>query len=1234
MPLSLEQNAALAALGLKKGDPLHTLATILIEAPSSPQNEKWKAKSQWDDAVDTFLRTLRLPKRSDGMTPLKLFIHVFRFIKNPVDLFQAIRTKATNPKKPIDIGLYDSEILSLTIDNLYASQIRLSDVYFLRALMTPSQRQSSEEHISKLSQPITDISEIEWRTLLQKICICTSPGFNTRTRWSGEDILDLLLNCKPLVYLNGPLAIKMQVRDHQPTTLCELACAYHSAALKSFIPRTNLENRLKAFKLALHEPLTKSMIEILLEGFKGVTEGASLLDHLSKSNGFTPDLLEYDGFTKLVQNVLDSGYVCNPSLMTTLLSCQDVALQETAKFLEHLQTQKPSIQTLLETLRVLEHGTDSSLILNARDTCGNTLFYTIFDTLMQADASYFDRLVHLIFIKNINPSLNNSSGKTIYSSSYLSDAQKKCIQVAQTLRNAKNIIKDLTSDQYSDLEKAQFNSSLTKMRIDAMLLLEQLPQETTKWMSLFHFEILKLHCFFNGVWDLLPQAFPFAENIYALMEIKEKQNFRYAFDLTLSYIKINNNRCAPLGKILNNVLDILLKNLKQCPETLDLTEKYFTLQKIQNPYKVAFQLPQPECFQIVDSLLTAGLSPDVLNVDTVGNSLLNLIMGSNQPSTISLMLEKLNLCPRSLALPNKQGNTPLHTAFMSNTTTRCTTKLMTALMDQKQNLDTLNQQHYTPFYLAIQANRLQEARMLLSRAKVSVQHHHTGADSLEIMPLNLWALSCMAFTQRPHATTEEEKKELKEQIKRSLEFFKLLLEHGCHFDNDSHLSLDGLKILCSSLWHQEELQNPFNNFCKNRDKLHRAWKTIGNIAVGKSESYNSVYSLIGLNLSNTRRLSDDKTMFEIILALKTKLKETADATQDNSQPFQKRMSYLNKILLSLIAGGADVQGSDSNNYKVCSHISQQCIRFCKDLQQTKTRMDCKLEESEDIQSKREASWRESAKQIFDQLTILEHPDYTSFKAFVYYQIASALFWVDKETKTPYISQVTLMFIRDSIQKSVVLLEQFEHEENANLSKQIIKLNADIARHLPVDSVGRMKDILITLIQPSQERKLRLEHCDQWAEIDTLLSTYADGSWNPSDTTSYSLHAAILDAFQRGGKKIQILKQKIQELVIDDETLDGPIEALECRAEALRKENQESRTENEAQAERITALEKQLLEKEKSLPTDTGSIPPPPVLMHVRKRVPMEDIDPIQSEKRKSESEEDVGRAQTDKRQKH
>lgn len=1210
MALSNEEKAALAALGLKEDDELYKLAMLLLATPQSPKHERGKAKVAWYAAVDAFLSALTSPKRSDGMTPLYIFIYMIHYITNPDDLLKVIRAKAIRT----DIGQYDQATLLLSINNA----IRL-DVF--TQLMSPPKGQTSRAYIRQLFTPFAHMPENEWLILLEKICT------NGHSLWDSSEIFEALLYCKPHTQLNNSLT------QNFFSTLCEMAVFHNNIiALKYFIPRTNVENRWQALRLSIKRGNALAL-KILLERDddlikKYAMDGHLLLeDYLSKSSSVNPEL---------VKILLNAGCLFTPSIIAFLFTSQDKTLQNTAKFF----AQKPSAKMLSETLYTLEHEKDFSLIFNARDRHGNTLFQTLFDTLIPEDVSYFDRLLHLIFKNNINTFSSNCEGLSIYTHPALSDVQKKCIQIAQNIRKAKEIFRELTVSSVNsslryflpgpllECEVEELTTSLWKMRSDIGGRLMSLPQDITRWINHFHFETLMLHLFsLDNKWQLTPEAPAYAEAICALMKGKAEQHLWKAFNDTLSYTHINkdlfsnnethfpnvpcahNKECPQLGEILEGILNILLKNLPQQPKTIAFTEEDFAKCNIQNPYKVAFGLNRMD---MIEKLSQARLSPDVLNIDTNGNSLLNVMVTSDSRAFQFLRDISLGKCSISLALPNNNGNTPLHTACIAHLSNVFINNLLIpALITQNQNIDTLNNEHYSPLYLAIRANNLLVARTLLQSGKVSV-HWPLGSDQVSVQyrrsgskiitAFNLWAMHCTSFQALYNTTTEPDKINLKYNIKNSLGFAKLLLERGCHLDGHFaplsipiYSKLMKFKDSYAPLWGQEE-QNPFIDFFENIDAIESAWLTITKIEKsGMNESYASIFDLAGLNLSNTRRTTDNNTMFEAILGLKIKLKTSGDATQGTSHEFHKRMSYLNKILASLIAVDANIQGTDDDNHKVMSEIvkkikslgvdinqaKSEIVKKIKDLlidrQQGKDAMTLKKkkEDLEAFTNAAEASWRELAQQILNPLMGLEHKDYTHFKASIYFHLAKMLFWTNQETNSLQISGTTLKFSWEIIQQTVTLSEQFEDEDNdLTLRTKIITLNANISRCVSTNPYIKMQSLLMTVIPQSEERTLRQEDPKQWAEVTSLLSSYADGQMNPS--LNASLCTLIPDALQRGDKKIDVLNKMLE-------------------VEALKKEKQALQLQKEAFHRRMEALEKQLESQEKQEDVD-------PTLMGKRQKI--------------------------------
>lgn len=531
-------------------------------------------------------------------------------------------------------------------------------------------------------------------------------------------------------------------------------------------------------------------------------------------------------------------------------------------------------------------------------------------------------------------------------------------------------------------------------------------------------------------------------------------------------------------------------------------------------------------FSIVDVLLQMNTPIDFLSIDSGENSLLNAIIQSRCVSSIGLITNKLEQCPLSLTHPNQYGNTPLHNAFLNNASQNTVLELINVLNVRKLNLNTLNQKNLSPLYLAISKNRLVEATKLLENENVSVSHQYTDSQGKQMSALHLWVEHCTTFKPLSSLTTEKEIIELKQQLEKTTHFALQLLMRGCHYD------VQILGCMCLKLYDFRVLwiggvASEYVECFTTMHQLDAAWKQIEHIENCKVP-YSDFRSFLRRGFINTRRVLDNKTMFDIILTRKI-------YTQNNLQVLQSKclnpcpeslterekkqlsdaplnMVYYNTFLLLLILHGATIGESTDTEHLHCVAISKK-INSLK-AQKPMVTEACCIEQGEEICTGLEA---------------LNHTDYGTFKALCYYEMAECLFALDKERNIPQITTRTLRFIQNLMQKAMMLADTFE-SGCILFSKQIRDFNFKISPYLPdTDPYQKMSDCLRVFIQPEEERKLKKERRDVCSQIDMLLSNHGHDSLDLSEDPQPPLCIAIPAALKRGNEKIETLRGELQSL---------------------------------------------------------------------------------------------------------
>lgn len=680
-----------------------------------------------------------------------------------------------------------------------------------------------------------------------------------------------------------------------------------------------------------------------------------------------------------------------------------------------------------------------------------------------------------------------------------------------------------------------------------------IPLLSTSMPSDIYFRVLGLYlCCVKNVWYLMPESLPYVQQLQVFLNSQRGNYFWHAFKTTIWFIiysqkedlwfktlsanknhhddELPNKECVELRETLNDCLKTLLQSLEvHCP-FLDL-EKY-------NPYEQAFRfLLEPNLSEVIRALLIR-FTPDVLIVDKSKNSLLNKVIEWNEPKILDLILDKLEQCSLSLAHPNEKGNTPLHTAFLNGASLKTVSKLIEALKTQKEGMDTLNQEGFSPLYLAIRANRIPEALLLLASGKVSVTHQYTDRWGGKETAFSLWIKNCINLSNSI------------EKNMRSLHFAIQLLERGSHYieqykNQYKQFSTNSLAQTQNDL---------YSSFSSKLNSLDAAWKSINSIIVGRQPTCFEFYTQIEASFSNTARLPDNKTMFEIIF----EYKRAYDSTQNAAQHVQDRISFLTKILSLLIINGANIKGNQDENLKLCAKIAQEMITLKNDhelfLSQVKNQPMPEDKEAREafmqVITDEETSCRERGKQICELLETLQHKDYLLFKALIYYNIVKCLFQLDKKANKLQIFNATLLFCHERTERAIALTKQFETED-FGFKPMIENLYEAIILYIPQNPHERMKQLLKELIPPEAEQKFAKEKIE---ELYTRLSACGDGALE-LDTTPCPVYQKLANTFERMDKEIETLKEE---------------------NETLKKARQNSDAEKELLKKRIASFETQLI----------------------------------------------------------
>jgi len=914
---------------------------------------------------------------------------------------------------------------------------------------------------------------------------------------------------------------------------------------------------------------------------------------------------------------------------------------------------------------------------NARYENGNTVFYILFDTLMQANPQNFNKLLghflgHPLKTNTINLSLKNKDGQTIHSLPYLNADQINCLHIAEQIQQAQKLYIELNPIQDQDesegegeenllsiKEKEELTVSLRNKMHTISVALEKLPRDNES-MLLLYFNILILHTTqTNNIVELSKTAIPWIKGIEQTINSKKGLDLWNTLNDIILYVLPTDDIhfSDQLQSLYMNMVTKLLINSKQ-PETLQFTQEQWITHQIVNPYKAACDHQSKYTLPIIHLLMQHDVSPDVI-INTNDNSLLHALFSFTKnmqteewTSIMNLLMDKLDQCPTTLALPNATGNTPLHLAILTKIRTPYIDSLINAMVRNKCSIDTLNHAGMSPFYLAIKPSTLSVAHALLQRENISVllkpiqqiKSPNTTPGSLPSISFIssaflLWNQQCTNLRVLRPTLTEQQKTTLRYAICASLNFAITLLQKGCHYftkkdarDKINLISIRNHINQCGNasaiLWDKENV-DPFIEFNKKLDNLSTGWHMVEHIESGCSIiPYSQLYPFI--NIGNTRRFSDDKTMFEIILKTKntlvTELEKIVDLSDDNNstKKLQQKIAALNIILSSLILDGLNIQESIADDtFKNCADISQKIAKLKHEqnkwLQaQAQPKQENKENEetkgNNDIVPNLEISLTHMGKEIFTDLNNFEsNGAYSLFRARSYFKIAQTLFCVDNKFKNLQISQATLALVNDNLKQAMQLSRCFAVED-MSFRDPIVALKAIVSPYLP-DSTGyhKLHSTLERLIPHVEELKLRKKERHTFSEIDDLLSVHAEGTLNFS-TGIPSICNAIPAALVRSNKLIETLKENL---------------------EKEKKEKMEALAREQLLQEKIAHLEQQLLATIQKNAEKVASEPPAAVEQPAPTFLP---TSPIQSKKRVEEAvdeeqESNTHTHQTEKRQK-
>lgn len=1084
MPISETQGALLNTLGLKEGSELYTLAVLLLETPHDPRNQRGQAKTAWHAAKDAFVRAIAADTQEAGITPIVLFIRLARGMRSPLKLFKIIHRESLKRKPPLNMRLYDPETLFAAMEAAYmeaADQPRfgtnvMNNLDLWLELACPAGI-TPDAHFTKRLLDALDTLPVNKKYTLQ-IFMCKP--LHRKTNPLQMSILKHLCN-------NTTLNNGVDVPYYNETlTACECAVKFNNAsALILFIPNTTCETRWAALVRAI-QTNKERMFTILLNYHsddlleKIAQEGQHLLKMYISENSRKPNV-------KIIEALLNAGCILEsysgiltPEILQTddFLRSVEIRITKTERFFKMIQ-ENSSLDTLSSILTELENPGMAQPYFNTRNTNGDTLFYSLFDALMRKDITYFNRLIQLIIIKNIKVSFKNNREATIYSHPCLPGDQKKYLTISETLSHIKQTWKQVLSYDSTSNTIPQEELKTKKERLQEILengrkkigtLLKTLPHEANIQTNSFYLEGWLLFFVHNENHEMvcLPEASFYTEKVQEMMN-------------------------GPKDALpLNSICDAFGYNI---------TQKHFL---------------------IVDSLLQMNAPVDLLNMDADGNTLLHLIMLANQSNSINLILEKLEQCSHSLALPNKKGDTPLHIAcevhpMINKSQIQI---LIKAYQKQGKNVDILNGEGFSPLYIAIKQKHTVQALLMVNLPNVSVNHR---------FPVSILFVCANHITNFAISTDRNVLIKQRELIIQHLHIVEALLNRGCNIPYDEQklkIFYETLERLGKTLW--DTPNNPSISLLGYIKKIYIAWADVENVKK-RPQPYSTLKT--SWVCINTKR--NNRTMFEEILLHKNFLETAPRPSTETPEARQKNIVYFNNILSLLILHGGVFANGIEEKYMVCKKIRDQLERLKRTLEKFVSHP--KTEDAPSFEEDVSALYQ----QVLDNLNALNHQDDTMFKAYCFYYIAKYLFLIDNKKNILLVSAPILKIIQNCIDQAVALTQNLENED----AKEIVEFNAVVSRYFPDRTAyKKLEDILRTCITPQKESQLKREQADRWPAIEMLLSS----SWLLEEDKPFSLCTAIPEILERRDEEIEELRKKLEESQTNEKQLRERIMALETQ----------------------------------------------------------------------------------------
>lgn len=1066
---------------------------LLLSEPEKPK----KLKMEWETrAIDKFFE---INEASKGMA-LLIFIDVSTKMKTPELFFAAIKKKMRTLKKQLnDIGLYDNRFKILCS----VMQHRQNELY-TELMKEPGKTKIRDEDLIR----IFELNQKEYLTVLQLACekydeIGNSPDLVCRLIHKHD--------------MNAPLALPVPKRAHMPKTLCEYAVTVNNFhAFWTFRKLSNIKNQWNAIKLAFELERGKLLYPYsadpitFLNYYLNLSKDPHRL--FIRSVPAVPDM-------EMVKFFLNRGVIYDAEIKSILAKylALDIQLKTTAEFLE----QTPNSASLSERLFSSDRE-PLNLLMNLKDTNGNTVFYTLFKTLMEADDRHFERLLYCMKHEKVKIDIDNPETESIFSLK-LSNDQKACLLIDGHIKKA-NL--SWESVNFDPLNKEEYETLHTELdtRIQTIVkLLEPLPQETVS--NDFYLDTLALCLEYkDNEYNFRSELNPIISTLEACIMRKTNQYLWKAINDIMLYL---DTREEPiLRERLNHLWNSVLNRLKENQQTLNFSPEEFDFYKINNPYKVALSLNTQNQVPKILALLRAGVPHDIV-VDKNGNSLLHAVIGLRN-TTLTKEIIKHSKCPKFLDIPNAEGYTPLHKMFLIPTDNQSINLLLKSLKRTTESI----------------------------RRKCKWQTETFAIEGSAFLPL---ALSCTIQYQDNPSEKENIRKWFIERFYLAID----LLREGAHCpsrnkDNELFLYIQKCFEISNKLngflWDAEH-KNPFMVFEKEYNALLNAWDMVEKIEQGIG-TFDFQQFNITLDYQKTPRYFDDKTMFEVVfgkytaleqelsritsqlseLELKTEAELKMEAelktqTKKKIKNIESKIKDLKNVLSLWLLNGVSIGNISEEFYQYCFEIGQEKLK----VEQLQSEWLGTQQEAKELN---ETTMVEQTEKFFNELNkpkqpaLLELECYPNFISEVFGKMAKDLFLVDEQNNLK-ISEKTLELSYSMITKAM------EFSKPSSVSRATIaQLYNQIGRHISKKPPFACLQESLSQFNPVLETEMREK--GYTTALDQLFATHGLNLAKPSADQSSKpklVCVAIIEALKRA-------QEYKKELRMSNEALKAKIAKLE------------------------------------------------------------------------------------------